>query len=90
MKEERSKNLGRFIKEKRAAAGLTQSQVAKKLGYSAQFITNWERGISNPPPVVLKKMSTILKVPPLEIYEFLCAESVNYWRTLLLGRAKTK
>lgn len=90
MKEPRSKNLGKFIKEKRSAIGLTQSQVAERLGYTAQFITNWERGISNPPPSTLKKISTVLKIPPQEMYKLLCEESERHWKTLLMGSRKAK
>ena len=35
----------------RKSVGLTQKQVADKLGYdSSQFVSNWERGTSYPPP----------------------------------------
>lgn len=42
--------LGNFLKEKRTQSGLSQKDVATKLGYStSQFVSNWERGISRPP-----------------------------------------
>ncbi len=35
--------LGKFLKKSRLTAGLTQQQVAEKLGLkTAQFISNWE------------------------------------------------
>lgn len=43
-----------FLKEKRTCAGLSQWDVAKKLGYSSpQFVSNWERGLSDPPIMTL-------------------------------------
>jgi transcriptional regulator with XRE-family HTH domain len=43
------KTLASFLKERRIAAGLSQIDVSRKLGYtSAQFVSNWERGIAKP------------------------------------------
>lgn len=57
--------LGNFLKDKRAAAGLSQADVAKKLGYStSQFISNWERGLSTPPVSVLKILADMYEVSP--------------------------
>lgn len=47
--------LGTFLAEARQAAGFTQREVAAKLQYSsAQFISNFERGISRPPLLKLR------------------------------------
>lgn len=41
---------GELIKQSRKKAGLTQADVASLLKYdTAQFISNWERGLSHPP-----------------------------------------
>lgn len=57
--------LGNFLKDKRSAAGLSQADVAKKLGYStSQFISNWERGLSTPPVSVLKILADMYEVSP--------------------------
>jgi DNA-binding transcriptional regulator YiaG len=38
------KSLGELIKEKRLAKGLSQKEVAERLGYaSAQYVSDWER-----------------------------------------------
>jgi len=60
----RQKNmLADFLKQKRVAAGLSQRDVADKLGYSTpQFISNWERGVSHPPINALKKLGELYKV----------------------------
>lgn len=56
-------DFGRYLADKRTAAGLTQRQVADTLGYSsAQFISNFERGIATPPLPKLKKLISIYKM----------------------------
>lgn len=52
--------IGRWFAEQRENARLTQSDVARALNYStAQFISNWERGISLPPIVTLPALAEI-------------------------------
>ncbi len=55
--------VGQFIKKKREDAGLTQRDVASHLKYTtAQFVSNWERGISMPPLDALPRLSKLLAV----------------------------
>lgn len=64
-----------FLKEKRVQAGLTQSQVAEKLGYSSpQFVSNWERGLANPPVFILRDLTKMYKVSADEMFNLLLAE----------------
>lgn len=37
---------GKYIAQKRKALGLTQKQVAEKLGMSDKSVSKWERGVS--------------------------------------------
>lgn len=49
--------IGKYLKELRLASNLTQREVSMTLGYSsAQFISNFESGISYPP---LKKLAAM-------------------------------
>lgn len=58
--------LAQVLKEKRLAAGLSQSDVAKALGYtSAQFLSNQERGLSRPSVKSLKALAKLYKCPEL-------------------------
>ena len=67
--------LAAFLKEKRTNVGLTQSQVAEKLGYSSpQFISNWERGLANPPVFVLRDLTKMYKVSADEMFKLLLSE----------------
>ena len=62
--------LSDFLKDKRMAAGLSQRDVADKLGYSTpQFISNWERGVSHPPISALKKLGDLYKISADELFE---------------------
>ncbi len=64
----RKRTVGKFLRERRIKAGLTQMDVASRLEYStAQFISNWERGISMPPLDTLPKLSGLLKIPPKDL-----------------------
>lgn len=52
-------NLGQFLIEQRRIAGLSQAELSGKLGYETpQFISNWERGVSLPPPAAIKTLAT--------------------------------
>lgn len=64
--------LAEFLKEKRVNAGLTQSEVAKKLGYSSpQFVSNWERGLANPPIFVLRDLTKMYKVAVDQMFDMI-------------------
>ena len=68
MKE--NKLLADFLRDKRIEAGHSQMDIAKKLGYtSAQFVSNWERGLSSPPIHTLRKLSELYQIPPDMLFE---------------------
>lgn len=72
--ELRHRIVGRFLKESREDAGLTQQEVATRLSYSTpQYISNWERGVSLPPLDQLPRLSRMFSVPPGRIIEVLHA-----------------
>ena len=53
---EKRENFGRYIKEKRKAAGLSQKELATQLFVSESAVSKWERGLSYPDmlPVCVK------------------------------------
>lgn len=54
-------NISKFLKEERLKKGLSQGEIAHKLGFtSPQFISNIERGLAFPPVDKLKKIATLL------------------------------
>lgn len=67
-----------FLKENRMKAGFTQADVAEKLGYStAQFISNWERGVSSPPVKILKQLARFYSVNSQELYDVVLESSIE-------------
>lgn len=77
MKQELNK-LAQFLKEKRTQAGLSQKDVATKLGYStSQFISNWERGISHPPMHTLRKLANMYAVMPDQMFQVLLNATID-------------
>lgn len=54
----------KYLVKLRKDIGLTQWQVAKKLGYeSPQFVSNWERGVAELPACQFRKISKLYKIP---------------------------
>lgn len=50
-------NLGKMFKKSRLKEELSQGDVSKSLGYtSPQYLSNVERNISTPSPLMLKRM----------------------------------
>ena len=57
--------LGNYLKDMREAKKLSQREVSDKLGYSsAQFISNFERGIAAPP---LRKLKVLIDLYGLSL-----------------------
>lgn len=70
--------LGKFLKEKRNAAGLSQKDVSDKMGWTTyQLVSNNERGISSPPFHSLNNLAKILKVDVSEIAEQMRVEEIR-------------
>jgi len=60
----RKKIVGTFIQKRRERAEKTQWEVAHAMGYTtAQFVSNWERGVSLPPMDALPKLAQYLDIP---------------------------
>jgi transcriptional regulator with XRE-family HTH domain len=70
--ELRAKTVGAYLRKCRQKAGLTQLDLACALSYSsAQFVSNWERGLSLPPLTVLRKLSVVCRIPKQDLVETL-------------------
>ena len=75
------KALSDFLKEKRTQVGLSQKDVADRLGYSsAQFISNWERGLSSPPMHTLKKLAEMYNVNVDEMFDVILESTLEQVR----------
>lgn len=66
--------IGKYIAGKRKEFGLTQKQVAEKLGMSDKSVSKWERGICLPDVSVYQDLCDILGIT---INEFLAGEDIG-------------
>ena len=66
--------IGKYIAEKRKVLGMTQKQLAEKLGMSDKSISKWERGICLPDVSVYLELCKILGIT---INEFLAGEDIS-------------
>ena len=54
--------LGENLKNIRIAVGITQVELAKKLGVTKQSVSNWENGNMQPSVEMITKISEVLNV----------------------------
>ena len=85
-------NVGRFIAEKRKEYGLTQEQLAEKLGVSNRSISRWENGKTMPDFSLFPKLCKILEVSISELLEGkgVTGESIHLYLDLLHYEEKKK
>ena len=65
--------IGKYIAEKRKDAGMTQRQLADKLGMSDKSVSKWERGVCLPDVSVYSDLCQNLGI---SINEFLAGEDI--------------
>ena len=79
--------IGRYLREKREKAALSQMDVSQKLGYTtSQFVSNFERGLCTPSWSALRILVKLYQIPELEILEFLLKEQENLIKWELFGQ----
>ena len=61
------KQIGQFIRDRRLELGLTQQQLADKLGITDKAVSKWERGISYPDITLLRTLADELAVSVTEL-----------------------
>lgn len=66
--------IGKYIAAKRKGLGLTQKQVAEKIGMSDKSVSKWERGICLPDVSIYFELCEILGI---SIQEFLAGEDIS-------------
>lgn len=67
--------IGKYIAEKRKDAGMTQRQLAEKLGMSDKSVSKWERGVCLPDVSVYSDLCRNLGI---SISEFLAGEDIAH------------
>ena len=68
------KKIGKFIAECRKQRGMTQMQLAEKLGITDKAISKWERGIAMPDSSIMLLLCDILCI---SVNELLCGERIE-------------
>ena len=66
--------IGRFIAERRRQKGLTQAQVADRLGLTDKAVSKWERGIAMPDSSIMLELCGILGI---SVNELLIGEKID-------------
>lgn len=66
--------IGKFISEKRKAKGMTQAQLAEKLGITDMAVSKWETGRSMPDVSLMLELCSLLGIT---VNDLLCGEVVS-------------
>ena len=61
------KQIGLFIRDRRLALGLTQQQLADRLGITDKAVSKWERAVSYPDITILRELAAALNVSVTEL-----------------------
>ena len=68
MKKKEPLDIGNLVKDYRLSSGMTQLDLAKKLGYDGpQFVSLFERGLSKIPIETLGQLIVFLGIPEVKI-----------------------
>ena len=62
-------DIGSRIKKYRESCGISQKELAKRIGVSNSRISNWEQGINRPDADVIAKLCQALNVSPSELLD---------------------
>ena len=69
--------IGKFISEKRKTKGMTQAQLAEKLGITDRAVSKWETGRSMPDVSIMLELCDMLGIT---VNDLLCGEVVSMER----------
>ena len=61
--------IGKRIRKYRETRGISQVQLAEKLGISNSRVSNWEQGINRPDSDILAEICRALEVSPSELLD---------------------
>lgn len=60
--------IGKFISESRKSKGITQEQLAEKLGVSKNAVSKWERGLNLPDVSIMQELCNNLEISLNELF----------------------
>lgn len=77
----------KIVSKKRKELGISQARLCRALGYSTpQFLSNFERGLCSMPIKKLKKISSILDIPPGAMKQAIANDLLS-WLSKKWGRS---
>ena len=79
--------IGKIIQQKRKDAGLTQAQLADRLGVTAPAVNRWEKDLSFPDATLLAPLARCLKTDLNELFSFYESLSAKE-RELIVDKAR--
>ena len=79
--------IGKIIQQKRKDAGLTQAQLADRLGVTAPAVNRWEKDLSFPDAALLAPLARCLKTDLNELFSFYDSLSAKE-RELIVDKAR--
>ena len=79
--------IGSIIQQKRKEAGMTQAQLADRLGVSAPAVNRWEKDLSFPDATLLAPLARCLKTDLNELFSFYDSLSAKE-RELIVDKAR--
>ena len=66
--------IGKFIQERRKMHGMTQLQLAEKMGVSDRAVSKWERGLAMPDSSIMLGLCSVLGI---SVNDLLCGEVIQ-------------
>lgn len=82
--------LGQYLREMRVSSGLTQAELAEKLGdVHTQFVSNWERGLCAPPNHCFQKLIDLLDLNRDKLVKVMVADSKKIISEKVYAKPKT-
>ena len=70
--------IGKFISERRREVGMTQMQLAEKLGITDRAVSKWETGRSMPDSSIMLELCELLKINVTDLLNGEVVEMENY------------
>lgn len=73
------RSIGSYLRKARMESGLTQDEVAIKLGYTtSQLVSNFERGVCGPPEKKLSRLVKLYKIDGWDLHGLITRENETY------------
>lgn len=83
-------SLGKYLKNRRLAVGLTQAELSQTLKVHVQFVSNWERGLCAPPVHCFQRTLDILQTDRQKIVKLMVQDSKRIIEEKIYRKTKEK